>query len=210
MGKYSAKGGADFEPVPAGAYRAVCTLVADIGLQDGGNFGPKRKIVFRFEIPDERVKYEKDGKEVDAPAIIYDTLTASMNKKANMRAMLEGWRGKSFTDEQAEAFDTQYVLGAACFINVIHNRKGDKVYANIQSIMPLPKGMEKPKAVAELIYFHIDEDDSAYEKLPKWIQKKADEALEDAPPTTGRTRESVDDEMASQAHDRFEDSDIPF
>jgi hypothetical protein len=212
MGKYSAKGGEDFKPVPAGAHVAVCTMVADIGIQPSGVYEPKRKIVFRFELPNERVIYkDKDGNDKNAAAIVYDSLTASMNKKANMRAMLEGWRGKAFTDEEAEDFDTKNVLGKSCLISVIHKVSGEKTYANIQAVMPIPKGMPIPeKAENPLVYFHIDDDDGSYDKLPQWVQKKVDEAI--APDKAASSREKADEQMASEHAGRAVDfdDDIPF
>jgi hypothetical protein len=211
MGKYSAKGGEDFKPVSAGAHPAVCTMVADVGVQPSNNpaFNAARKIVFRFEIGDERVTYhDKDGKEQNKPAIIYDTLTASMNKKANLRAMLEGWRGQAFTDAEAEDFDTKDVLGKPCMISVVHKESGGKTYANISAVMRLPRGMEAPKAEAKPVYFHIDDDDRSYADLPDWIKKKVDGAISEKPPAPSRAQ--ADERMATQRQETFEDDDIPF
>src|SRR5690606_8381199 len=87
-------GGGDFKRAPAGSHVAVCNLVADCGLQPGFEGKPQRKIYVRFEIPSERVEYEKDGKQVEGPLTIGSFYTASMNEKATLRKHLEGWRGR--------------------------------------------------------------------------------------------------------------------
>lgn len=210
MGKYSAKGGGDFKPVSSGLHPAVCTLIADVGVQPQTNpaFAPNRKIVFRFEIGDEDVEYtDKDGKAVKAPAIVYDTLTGSMNRKANMRAMLEGWRGQAFTDEEAENFDTKEVLGAYCMLNIVHKESNGKTFANISSISRLPKGYPKKEPKAKPVYFHIDEDRRQEAELPKWIAEKVAQAITERAPS----REQADDRMAGEFGGRDDpDDDIPF
>lgn len=177
MATYSAKGGADFEKVPEGTYLAVCSLVADVGLQPGsGQFpDPKVKVYFRFEIPSERIKYEKDGKEIDAPAIIYANYTASMGTKANLRKIVESWRGKSMTDAEAEQFDVANVLGATCMLQVVHSKDGK--YANVKNVMKPMAGAAKLKPEGKAIYFGPD-DDAAYELLPKFLKEKWENQLD--------------------------------
>ena len=80
-------GGADFKRLSAGTYIAVCNLVADVGLQPGSQSfpKPKRKLYIRFEVPAERVEYEKDGHTVEGPQTIGQFFGASMNGKATLR-----------------------------------------------------------------------------------------------------------------------------
>lgn len=61
---------------------------------------------------------------------------------------LESWRGKPFTPEELAGFDLKNVLGLSCFVGVVHETKGDKTYANLASVMKLPKGM--PAGAGEL------------------------------------------------------------
>ena len=65
-------GGGDFKRAPAGSHIAVCNLVVDCGLQPGSQMYPKpqRKIYVRFEIPSERVEYERDGVKREGPLTI--------------------------------------------------------------------------------------------------------------------------------------------
>jgi hypothetical protein len=154
-------GGGDFKRAPAGSHIAVCNLVADCGIQPGSQAfpAPKRKLYVRFEIPAERVEYEKDGKQVEGPLTIGSFYTASMNEKATLRKHLEGWRGKKFSDDEAAAFDVSALLGKACMLSVVESDSGGKTYANIAGIGSMPKGVSSPKAENPLLYF--DSESSA-------------------------------------------------
>lgn len=197
-------GGSDFSPVPAGTHFGVCSLVADIGLQPGSGMYPKPKriLYLRFEIPAERVSWEKDGKKFDGPAVIYERFTASMNKKALLRAALEAWYGTSFTDEQAAKVDISKVLGRPATLSVVHNKSGDKVYANVASIGPLPKGMPPVVAENELVLF--ENNGKGLDKLPKFLQEKVEGQLEEE----HKTEDDVDAERAEEMANA--DSDIPW
>ena len=65
-------------------------MVVFLGLQEVGGAFPKtcQQIYVRFEIPNERWEFEKDGKKQDGPAVIGRTFTASMHKKAGLRKQL--------------------------------------------------------------------------------------------------------------------------
>lgn len=191
----SGGGGGEFKRVPAGTHLAVCTLVANIGLQPGSAMypGEKLKIVFRWEVPGERVEYEKDGKTVEGPLTISQTLTASMHPESNMRKMLESWRGKKFTDEEAGKFDVSTVLGKPCLLNVTESEKGGKTYSNVSGVSPLIKGMAAPAAENPLVLFDPDTATQAqYEALPKWIKEKVSNAVQP------KTEAQVDEERAAE------------
>lgn len=166
-------GGGDFKSVPSGSHIAVCNLVADLGLQPGSAAypAPKQKIYVRFEVPAERVEYEKDGKKIDGPVVVGSFFTASMHEKATLRARLEGWRGRKFTDDEAANFDVSTILGKPCMLTVIENVVGDKVYTNIASISPLPKGVSAPTNENDLLYY-AEDDTQQFKLLPEWIQEK--------------------------------------
>ena len=133
------KSGSDFKKVPEGTHIAVCNMVVDLGLQPSP-YGPKHRIFFRWEIPDERTEWEKDGQTMEGPMTIGTTLSASLSKKATLRGFLESWRGKQFTKEELEGFDVFAVLGKSCQLQVIHEKADNgNVYANIKGCMSLPR-----------------------------------------------------------------------
>jgi hypothetical protein len=200
-------GGGDFEPVPAGSHIAICDIVADIGMQPGSQMFPKPKqqVYIRFELPNERIDFEKDGKKINGPAVIGKLYTASMNEKATLRHHLESWRGKQFTDEEAESFDVSAILGKACMITVMHSQKDKKTYANISGLGGLPKGINGKNLIPELTPILYTEDNTqTYQQLPEWLRKKIDEQIKP---------EQTDEETNTDyRHDGLEitDDDVPF
>ena len=163
----SAKGNS-FEPISEGVHIGVCSGIIDIGDQGSEIYSKSsRKVMLTWELPDETVKI--DGE--DKPRYISKEYTLSLSEKAVLRQHLEAWRGKKFTDEELKGFDLRKVLGVGCQIQVIHNDRG---YANIASIMSLPKGMPSPKPSGEMIYFDLTEPGclTQMDKLPGWIADK--------------------------------------
>lgn len=195
-------GGGDFKRAPAGSHIAVCNLVADCGLQPGSQKfpAPKRKIYIRFEIPGERIEYEKDGAPMEGPLTIGSFYTASMNEKSILRKHLEGWRGRSFTDEEAGLFDVSAIVGKACMLSVIETEANGKTYSNISSIGAMPKGISAPALENEPLVY-VEDDPKIFNKLPKWLQEKIDGQLTVAKPQ--------DTESAAHASEHFDDY-IPF
>lgn len=196
----TAKAGADFKPVAEGTHPAICDMMVDLGMQDGGTYGPKHKVYIRFQIPGERIQGEYNGEAYDRPAVTGIQLTVSLSKNSNMRPLLESWRGKKFTPEELREFDITKVAGKPALINIVHEEKDGKTYANIASIMPLPRGMEPPKLEGEVIIH--DEDNDRYDDLPEWLQKKIDAAIDDEPATQTRPQPA--------AFDIDLDDDVPF
>lgn len=206
----SDKGGSgNFEPLPAGTYTARCVTVVDIGIQQSP-WGGKEKVYIGFEVPEERVKWEKEGKEHEGPAIIGSRYTLSIHPDSNLGQHLLSWRGKPFTDEERAGFDLFTVLGAPCMISVTHSTKGDKTYANIAAIMRLPKGAECPPAETELLAYTPNDPEKAanLSKLPEWLQKLCAEGhgqqQHSAPPPA-----PTGDVPPTPEGDYFDD-DIPF
>ena len=167
----SAKSGGSFEPVSEGVHIANCISIIDLGDQYSEKYDKtQRKVLLTWEVTDETI--EIDGEE--KPRVISYEYTLSLSEKANLRTHLEAWRGKNFTQEELDGFDLQNVLGKPCQLSIVHNERNGNVYANIKSIMSIPKGMPTPPVVSELTYFALDDAASLslIDKLPQWIQDK--------------------------------------
>lgn len=208
--KFAAKASADFEQVPAGNHIAICNAIVDLGIQPGRGMypDPKHECYVRFELPTERVSYQKDGKDHEGPMSIGRTFTASMSEKANLRKFIEGWFGKKFPNDDAAAdFDLKHVLAKRCLLNVTHTEKGGKTYANVTSAAPIPKGMPVDHAQHNpSLYFSLETpDDKVFDKLPKWIQEKIQNRIPESQPTPAAQKV---EQMATGAED-FSD-EIPF
>jgi hypothetical protein len=209
--KFPAKASADFAICPVGNHVAICNAVIDLGLQPGSPQypDPKRQVYVRFELPTEQVKYVKDGQEITGPMSIGKTFTASMSEKANLRKFVESWFGKKFPNDAAAAdFDHAALLGRKCLLNVTHNEKGEKTYANISAATPIPKGMtaDYPQHNGSLFFDLTAGDQSdVFNRLPEWLQKKITERLEEQP-----AQKSAESEYLGSGNKPDFDDDIPF
>lgn len=161
-------GGSSIPILPEGSYAAVCYMLADLGLQKSEKYGnSSRKVMIGWEIPDEYVEVDGEKK----PRVFSARYTASLNEKAILRRDLAAWRGRDFTAEELKAFNLRSIVGAPCLIQVIHREGSNgKTYANLASIMRLPKGMSAPKGTLEQVVYDIDESPlTDVDKLPEWI-----------------------------------------
>ena len=174
----SDSGGGDFKPVPAGVYTGRCYRVIDMGTQTEiyratGEKKTARKVLIGWEVFGE----DSDGMPIQnddgRPFIIGQRYTLSLHKKAKLRADLEAWRGRQFTDDELRGFDVQKLLGAYCLVNVTHSGKDGKVYANVSSLTPLPRQMPKPDGVNPLQFFNVNEPDmTMFETFSNGIKDK--------------------------------------
>lgn len=155
-------------PVSEGVHTGVCIWVIDLGEQYNKMFdNTSRKVMLTWEIPDETIVVEGEEK----PRVISKEYTLSLNEKAILRQHLEAWRGKKFTEDELGGFDLANVLGKSCQLQVLHNDKG---YAQIGSIMSLPKGMAQLEPEGETIYFDLEDPGclAIMDKIPEWIRDK--------------------------------------
>lgn len=163
-------GGGDFEQVPQGTFAARCYQIIDLGHQTFEWKG-EAKVAPKVRITWELSELMKDGR----PFSISKEYTASIGEKANLRKDLEAWRNRKFTAAELANFSLENVLGAPCLIGVVHvpSKDGTKTYANLGSIMALPKGMECPDLVNPAVKFDIGTFDQAiFDSLTSYVQKK--------------------------------------
>lgn len=178
--KASVGGGGEFELVPAGVYLARCYRMIDLGTQTNisAKYGTKtvREVMLYWELLQDDAGepvFMEDGERVFSISKKY---TLSMNKKANLRKDLDSWRGKPFTDAEADDFDITKLLDKFCMIQVVHNTSGDKTYANVGTIMTTKKTAEGKNEVGA---FSIDDPDMEFfGTLPQWLQDKIKESAE--------------------------------
>lgn len=157
------------EPIPEGTHLAVCSMLIDLGMQYSEQYkNSSRKVLIGWEIPEETIELD-DGPH---PRTISKRYTASLNERSNLRADLAAWRGRDFSPEELAAFDLRNIVGKSCLINIIHSTKEGKTYANIGSVMALPKGMAKGKLSEPPTVFDLDTDPlELVDNFPKWISE---------------------------------------
>jgi hypothetical protein len=164
------------ELIPAGTYVARCYSVVHLGHVVQKYMGEEKVVDlvrFTWELPTELKCFNQDkGMQ---PCAISREMTFSLNEKSNLRAMLNAWRGKALTEEEAKAFDLAKLIGAPCMINLIHQpskANPEKVYERIAAVLPMMKGMVCPPQHNPSMEFSVLEfDRTKFETLPSFLQE---------------------------------------
>lgn len=160
--------------IEEGIFNGVCSKLIDLGVQYNERFdNSSRKIRLFWEIIGETI--EINGEEV--PRQVSKEFTLSLNEKSKLRQMLQSWRGKAFTPEELQGFDLKKILGTGCQLQIIHKEGNNGTYANVETVLALPRGMTLP-APTEMVWFDFDDPSTypAFSKLPRFVQEKIAEA----------------------------------
>lgn len=167
----------NYELPPTGPHPAVLYRIIDLGSQKVDYKGETkllRKVLLSWELHcDERMR---DGNLFT----VHQRYTWSMNEKANLRQMLQQWRGVDFSDGEAEKFNIVTLLGKPCMLTITHTTKNDKTYANINGVSRLYKGMEAPQPVNQPYCLQLSDRGfvaDAYDALSDNLKK----AIQDSP-----------------------------
>lgn len=173
--------GSPRELVPSGNYIARCYKMIEIGTVQEVVMGDTKtltKVRIGWELPEELKEFDKS--KGPQPLVIDQEYTLSMNEKSNLRKMLESWRGKTFTEKEAECFDITKLLGVSCMLNIIHkqSKKGNN-YEQISGVTPIPKGIKVPDQINKTFVLSYDSfDQSLFDSLPDFIKTKMQGSLE--------------------------------
>ena len=139
--------GSDFEPAPEGNHSAVCCDVVDLGILPRtfeGRTSNDHMVSITWQLPET----DADGR----PYLVFKRYKNSLHDRASLRKDLEAWRGKRFTAEELkDGFDLDRLIGVPALVNVQHNDSGDRTYANVTAITPLPKGLPPIKVNPEFV-----------------------------------------------------------
>lgn len=174
--------GGDFTPTPEGQHLMVCSRIIDLGTQPGSPMypSPKRKIRIFWELPDERMKMTDDrGGEKDVPVLHSEQYTVSFHEKANLRKVLEQWRGKAFVETDfagpPDGFHLAKLIGIPAFGQIVHEHSDGKTYANLNSIMKPPREMfekYKGRVEGETVFFDLDDfKQDVFDKLSDRVKE---------------------------------------
>lgn len=216
---------ASFEPAPAGAHPARLSRLIDLGSQPTSFDGKERlqpKVLLQWEllIPERT----DDGKCFS----VSKRYTPSLHERSALRKDAESWRGRPFTPDEAAGFDLRRMLGAVALLNVTLVERQGRTYANVASLMPMPRGMQHPPGTETPLAFDLSAPDwDVFEKLGPRIQEQirnspeyqAIPAIRDAaapvpPRTPPRQPRSQAEKYAAQAAADTAtadfDDDIPF
>lgn len=155
-------------PVEPGVYMAVCVGVVDLGEQYSEAYKSySNKVKFVWALPSELMEVEGKMEERQ----LSREFSVATKKTSKLRTFLGSWNSKNYTDEEYMELDLFDQIGKACQLNVVLNDTGE--YANVDSIMPIPKGLPAPVSKTAFFTWDMDAwDDAAFEKLPQWTQEQ--------------------------------------
>jgi hypothetical protein len=164
------------ELIPAGTYLARCYSMVHLGTVKQSYLGEDKwtnLVRITWELPTELRCFNSEKGE--QPCVISKEVTLSMNEKSTLRALLTGWRGKAFSDEEAKEFDVAKLLGKPCMISIFHQASKsnpEKVYERIASISPVMKGMECPPQINLTFEFSVlDYNQDKFDSMPEFIKE---------------------------------------
>lgn len=192
-----------FELTPAGTHVATCYRVLDIGTQlveYKGESKKQHKIMISWELTDEKME---DGR----PFSIHKQYTLSSNDKAQLRKDLQSWRGVPFSDEDFGKFDIGVLIGKSCLVGIVHTASNGTTYANITSIMKLPKGTNAPALINATVYFSLNDfNQDIYDGLSENIKAKIAKSPEYQ---SIKGADKADPNTADDRHDEYSEA-VPF
>lgn len=214
-------GGGDFKLIPAGVHIGRCFRIVDLGTQEEEYQGELKlmpKIAIYWELHGE----DEDGNPLmmdnGEPMFIWQEYTKSLGQKAKLRAALEAWRGKPFTEEELKGFDITKLLNAYCMVNVTHktSQKG-RTYANVSSLTPLPAALRhaKPQPILPSAIFDLDNFNEAlfntfHDKLKEKINNSIERKGGNKSVSRGHADQRIPDPDPGNGADIDELDDIPF
>lgn len=168
--------GGDYELPPAGSHPAVLIGLVDMGTTESVFNGEKKdrhKILLAWELTAEM---DSNGN----PFVVTGDYTWSLNSKAQLRKIVEGFRGKAMGDN--EEFDLAGMLGQPCMVSLSEgtSSKGKK-FIEVTAVAKPPRGMTVPPASHEPYLFHWGAIGSTKDdfEIPSWMPKLYGRALAD-------------------------------
>ena len=161
-------------PVEAGVYMAVCIGFIDLGEQYSEKFKNYSNTgMYVWELPSDTIDIDGEVK----PRQLSKEFAISGSSKSNLRKFIESWNSKSYSDEEFMEFDLFEQIGKPCQLNVVLNET--KEYANVDNLMPIPKGFPAPATDTKYIYWDMGNwDEAVFNELPEWIQEKIKKSTE--------------------------------
>lgn len=162
-----------FEQPAPGLVVGVLSRIVDWGTQDWGQYGPKRRVQFVWEVAQTVESGEYAGKHMT----VSQMYTLSFNEKANLVKDLQSWRGRTYG--AGEEIDLLAALGKSAMLNLVEVPKGQYTNININGVMPMARGMMPLAPDEEPWSFNLDEPDwDQFNRLSERAQETIAATLE--------------------------------
>jgi hypothetical protein len=178
LGKTTNNRGA-IEIPPDDNHAGVLVGLIDLGSRaktfPGAETRPVREVLLVWELPNAR----KSGGTLSH--VIGKCFTVSYHEKSKLRQTLESWRGQKYPDNYD--IDPTKFLGLPCLVNVSHNARGDRTFADVAGVSKLPVGMQPPAATYPPVWWFIGLEDPIPEHswLPMVFGEKVRDRIERSP-----------------------------
>jgi hypothetical protein len=160
-------GTGDYEKPKPGTYTGVCVGFADIGTQPGGQYGPKPKVMLRWEL------HRRKGPALDSQGrvmTVTERYTASADKKATFRAVAEAHIGPL---PDGRKWQSGQLLGECVKLTLVESEDGK--YVNVKTVVPLdPEEDAKVEPTLPLEHWEM-RDEAAPPAWAKYAVEKSEE-----------------------------------
>lgn len=156
--------GGSYDPHPEGQFVVKCVDMIDLG-ERVETYQGRTKIVHKVSLV---FVSDEVNEETGQPFLLSREFTVSLFAKSNLRQFLESWRGKKYEDGQLEdeGLPLHKLVGQVGLATIAHNvSQQGRTYANLQSLVPLPKKLPTPEF-------------PAYERPGYYAERKAQYAAE--------------------------------
>jgi len=159
-------GGFERDLIPEGVFPARCVRVVEIGEQFSEKYQSKsNKCLIVLSLPDILMNFGGEEKQAHICHGFGITISGQSKGMAEYTKAL---------NPNGTAQNLGDFLNQPCQISVKHNKKGDKIYANIDSIAPILPNFEVPELDQPTEWLRWKQPDRAvWDNLPEWMQNKA-------------------------------------
>lgn len=151
--------GEAFEIPPQGHRPAVLVACIDLGTQERifeGESSEVHQLMLCWELTSSPMSGHSDGRN----HVIGRIFTLSFAPTANLRIMLESWRGGKKYVDGVDEVDLTKLLGRSCMVKVNHTpakNKPDRIYADVADVSEPIEGMRVPPAKRKPFLWQIGE-----------------------------------------------------
>ncbi len=159
----------DFVIAPEGTQAAVLTCLAFLGRHES-TWNGETKVRELVGLSWELGEPGPDGRRL----AVQEVMTASMHEKSKFYARILALSGGR---EPAAGFDLAGLLGMGAIVTTAHVTKEGRIFCNVVSVGPMPRGMVAAAPSVPPVYFDLKEYDAAtFDRLPKRFQRLAETA----------------------------------
>ena len=124
---------------PAESVPMLCVDVIDLGKRPTSYQGEDKGLTPKCALVFQSTEKRTDGSHF----LMSREFTISTGRKANLRAVLESWRGSKYPEDYPDV-PLHKMVGVWAMVSVIHEpaRDGSRTYANLGAVTPIPKALK--------------------------------------------------------------------